>query len=175
MSTVLLQTQIENIFQSLTSQLLGTTDPSVVRIGWPEVGAPAWAIGDDVCFLLVNYADNPITRQLETVYSAASSTDATATLAYTVVARINWTLYGPDAFDYADVIRSGLFTEPVKTTLAQNNLALVTDVMMPVRAPELFNGQWWNRATFYAEFNELVIRQSTVPYIQTAPVTTQEG
>jgi hypothetical protein len=175
MSTVLLLSQLESLFQSLTSQILGTTDPSAVRVGWNQQGAPGWAIGSDVTFLLLNYSDNQITRQMETTYAESSSTDATASLTYQVVIRAEWTLYGPNSFDHADLIRSSLFQEPYKTTLAQSNLALITDIMMPVRAPELYNGQWWERSTFYAEFNELVTRTSSVPYIQTAPVTTESG
>ncbi len=175
MSTVLLMTQIEDLFQSLVSQMLNTTDQGAVRIEWPTGGAPGWPIDYDVCFLSINYDDDPYTQQMHVEYSENDSTTANADLVYTAALRVIFTFYGPNSFDNADLVRSSLFQEPYKTTLASNNLALITNVQMPTRAPELFNGQWWNRTTFFARFYELVTRNSTVPYIVSAPVTTQEG
>jgi hypothetical protein len=152
--------------------MLNTTDPGAVRIEWPTGGAPAWPIDYDVCFLSINYEDNSYTQQMHADYSANDSTTANANLVYTVALRVLFTFYGPNCFDNADVVRSSLFQEPYKTTLAQSNLALITHVSMPTRAPELFNGQWWNRTTFFARFYELVTRTATVPYLTSAPVTT---
>lgn len=168
--TFLTQEQLENIFQSLTSQFLGITDPSAVRISWPTDGAPSWSITDDVCFVAVTPSDNSYTRQLQTDYTELDANNANANLTYTAGVRVGWTLYGPSASDRADLIRASLFFASTTSALISNNLALITDVPMPIRQPELFNGEWWNRATLYANFNELVIRQSTVPYIQTANV-----
>lgn len=168
--TVLTQVQLENIFQSLTSQILGTSDPSAVRISWPTDGAPSWKITDDVCFLAVTPTDDAYTRQLQTDYSPLDDNNANSNLTYTAVVRVAWTLYGPNASDRSDLLRASLFMDSTRSTLISNNLALVTDVPMPIRSPELFNSEWWNRATLYANFNELVIRQSTIPYLQTANV-----
>ncbi|WP_206923025.1 phage neck terminator protein [Alicyclobacillus suci] len=168
--TVLTQVQLEDIFQSLTSQLLGTTDPSAVRITWPKDGAPSWSIDDDVCFVSVTPSDNSYTRQLQTDYSPLDQESLNSTLAYTAGVRVSWTLYGPNSSDNADLIRATLFSDSTKSTLISNDLALITDVPMPIRQPELFNGEWWNRATLYADFNHLVKRQSTVPYLQSADV-----
>lgn len=170
--TVLTLTQIENLFQSITSQILNVTDPSIVRIGWSQDGAPAWRINDDICFLLVNYADTPITRQFETSYDATTETLSQSSIQ---AIRVAWTLYGPGSFDNANLIRSNLFQQTYQTQFSANNLALVTDVTMPTRVPELFNGQWWNQTSFYAQFNELVIRQTSVPYLTSADVEVLEG
>lgn len=173
--TVLTLTQLENLFQSLTMTVLGLTDQSLVRVGWPGDGAPVWELSSDVCFLLLRYNDDPITRMMETQYTQSDPNNANANLAYTDVIRVEWNLYGPNSFDHVDLIRANLFMNSTTTTLAASNVALVTDVPMPIRVPELRNGQWVNRATFYANFNELVIRQTTVPYIQTATLNTQQG
>lgn len=175
MSQVLLQTQIEDLFQGWTSGWLNTTDPSAVRIGWPTDGAPAWKITDDVCFLLVRYADDPYTRQIMTEYSPADAWDAYVNATYTLVVEVTWNLYGPNSFDYADVIRASLFQDATTAALAQHHLALITEVAMPQRVPELFDGQWWNRCVLSAKFNQLVVRQSTVPYLQTANIQVLEG
>lgn len=168
--TVLTQTQLENLFQSLTSTILNTTDPSVVRISWPTDGSPSWSINQDICFVQVTPVDNGYNQQMMTDYSVLDANTANANLTYTAGVRVSWTLYGPSASDNADVIRYSLFTDSTTSTLMASNVALVTDVPMPIRSPELFNGEWWNRASLYANFNELVIRTSTVPVLQTADV-----
>jgi hypothetical protein len=176
--TILTKTQIEDIFRMLTLQLLGL-DPSAndsrVRMTWPTKGAPAWKIGDDVAFLLVNYDDDPITRQMHVDYAAADDSNADQSTSYTRVIRVDWVCYGPHSFEDADAIRSGLFAVATKLTLTQNNMALITDVPLPVRAPEIYNGQWWERTSFYARFNELIIRHADIPYIQAADVQILKG
>lgn len=173
--TVLTQTQLENIFQSLTSTILNTTDPSAVRISWPTDGAPSWKITDNVCFLKITPNDDPYTRPVQTDYGQQDADNAYVNQVSTDGVRVSWNFYGPNSWDNARLVRSQLFTDATTTTLQSNNLALVTDVSQPVRMPELYNGQWWDRALFYANFNELVIRQSSVPYIQNVTLTTKEG
>lgn len=172
--------QSEDFFQKLTLQLLGL-DPeakasqSRVRITWPENGAPAWKRTEDVAFLMVNYDDDPYTRQVEVTYQENTETAANMVASSTRVLRVTWICYGPHSFDDADTIKAKLFTPEMRLLTAKNNLALITDVPMPVRSPELFNGQWWERTTFYARFNEKVIRQTDVPYIQYADVQIVKG
>lgn len=173
--TYLTQTQLEDFFQSLTSTILNTTDPSAVRITWPTDGAPSWSITEDVCFLKVTPADNPYSHQFHKDYTELDANNATENLTYTNGIRVMWVLYGPNSSDNADLIRSQLNVSSTTQTLAASNLALVTDIPVPVRQPELFDGQWWPRASFYANFNELVIRQSTVPYLQSANVQVEES
>lgn len=173
--TVLTQTQLENIFQSWTSTVLNTTDPSAVRISWPQDGAPVWGIDDDVCFIAVTPIDTVYSHQVQTDYSEYDANNANVNLTYSAGIRVGWTLYGPNAYDRAGVLWSQLFSNDAKDTFASSNLALILDVPQPIRTPELFNGQWFNRATLYANFNELVIRNSTVPYLQTPDVQVIEG
>lgn len=173
--TILTITQIEDLFQSVTSQILGTTDPSAVRIGWPTDGAPGWEINQDVCFILVNFNDDPTNQQIETSYQTLDSNDATVNTTYTQGVRVSWTIYGPNSFNNAGLIRSSLVQENYRNILAASNVALVTAIPMPTRVPELFNSQWWERSSFYANFNELVNRQSSVPYLQGSNVQILEG
>lgn len=173
--TILTLTQLENLFQSVTSQILGTTDPSAVRIDWPADGAPSWKINDDVCFIRIDFDDDPITRQVETSYEPLDSDNATVNQSSMDVIGVDWIVYGPHSFDNARLIRNKLFDPTYKDILAASNVALVTDIAMPRRVPEFFNGQWWNRTSFSANFNELVVRQSSVPYLQSANVQVKEG
>lgn len=173
--TILLQNQLENIFQSLTSGFLGTSDPSAVRINWPQDGAPSFGIAEDVCFISVTPIDTSYAHQVQTDYSELDTDNANVNLTYSAGIRVGWVLYGPSSFDDAALIWSKLFAISTKDTLAKNNLAMVTDVSQPIRTPELFNSQWFNRASLYANFNELVIRRSSVPYLNTANVQVEEG
>lgn len=245
--TILTQTQLENLFQSLTSTLLGTSlasaltsgtvytslsvnpltvalatgdslviddsgttqtvtvsaDAAVgatniaiasftaannysvgayvyepdttVRIVWPTDGAPSWTITEDVCFIQMTPVDDNYGHYVQTELVPIDGNTATVNRTYTDGVRVEWTFYGPNALNNARLIWARLFTDSVKSTLQENNLALVADVPKPIRAPENYNGEWWNRATVYANFNELVIRQSTVSYLQSADIQVKEG
>lgn len=167
---------IENFFQNITCQMLGIDtslqqNQSKVRISWPSDGAPAWKITDDVVFIQVNNISDPITKQRNTGYSALDSNNVNRITSYTRVHSINWTIYGPNSFDNAEAIRTGLYN--FFGSFATKNLFLNVDVDTPVRSPELFGGQWWDRSNLMANFNELVVLQSPVPYIQTPNVITK--
>lgn len=171
---------LESFFWNLTIQMLGL-DPNApenqdrVRIDWQKNGAPAWRIDQDVCFLMVAYDDDAITRQTEVSYEAADDLNATRSQSYTRVLRVSFVCYGPNSFGDADTIRSSLFQPQFTELLQSNNLALILDVPSPMRAPELYNGQWWHRTSLYARFNELVIKTSSVPYLQSADVQVVKG
>jgi hypothetical protein len=181
--TVLLLKQAEDFFQNLTLRILGL-DPAApanqarARIGWPvypSKGMPAWKVNEDVVFLLLTYDDDAVTRQLEDTYKASSADIADLMTSYTRVIRVSWICYGPNSFDDTDVLRRGLFRPDFTQLLRASNLALITEVPMPVRSPELFNAQWWDRSNFYARFNEKVTRHSDVPYLQSGNVQIVKG
>lgn len=180
MDTILSITQIEDFFANLTLQILGL-DPlakssqSRVRIGWPTKGAPAWKREEDVAFLLINYDDDPITRQVDISYTESAPDVAIRSSSYTRVLQVSWVFYGPNSFDDADRIRHGLFLPLSTDALKANNMALILDMTAPIRSPELFNGQWWERTSFYARFNELVVRRTEVPYLKSADVQIVKG
>lgn len=178
--TILSITQTEDLFQNLTLRMLGLNpaakvSQSRVRIAWPADGAPAWKRTDDVAFLMVNYDDDSINRQMDVAYLNKDAENANRVMSYTRVVRVTWISYGPNSFNDMDAIRSGLFLPQFLDQLAANNLALITDVAAPMRSPELFNGQWWDRTSFYARFNEKVVRHADVPYIQSADVQIVKG
>lgn len=173
--TILTLQQVGSLFQSLTSQVLQTSDPSVVRVGWAEDGQPARGINDDVVYLLIAYQDANMTRQFERSYDPLDADNATESLSYTSTLRVAWNVCGPNSFDNADLIRSSLVQSTFKSQLQENNLGLVMDIAMPTRAPELRNGQWWEQTAFHAFFNQLVVRRSTIPYLATSDVQVKEG
>lgn len=170
--------QIEDLFQGITMQILGI-DPAIavnqnkVRIAWPVGGAPAWKITEDIIFVRVTSNNDPIIQQRDIEYTPYDTNNSNRKASYTRNHTVQWTCYGPNSFDNVDKIRNGIFLLANKETFDINNLALVTDVSAPTRAPELFNGQWWDRSDVQANFNESVTRTGTVPYIQEVIVGTE--
>lgn len=179
MDQVLKLKDIEDFFFEITCTMLGL-DPAKecnqdkVRLAWPTNGAPGWKIDEDICFLRITPVDDAQARELNICYNPSQENKAyiKKQVGYTRVHKINWTLYGPNSYDNADLIRHLIFGTEYMTKFKKKNLFLVTDVPMPVRLPELYNGQWWERTDFSATFNESVIRENEVPYIQSADIRT---
>jgi hypothetical protein len=167
--TVLTLKQIEDIFFAETCKMLGL-DPTLpenqgkVRFAWPTDGSPGWSIDEDIVFLRITPIDDKIARPQDILYDTNASDYALKEVAYTRVHKIDWTLYGPSSYDNADLIRYNILSSKYLNDFRAYNLFLITDVTMPVRLPELFNGQWWERTDFQASYNELVIRRSQIPY-----------
>ena len=168
---------IEDFFQEITCEMLGIDlskkeNQSKVRIAWPTGGAPGWKINDDICFLRITPVDDKLARELNICYDPVKNDEpyAKKQVGYTRVHKINWTLYGPNSYDNADVIRHMIFDFDYMKKFKEKNLFLITDVPMPTRLPEYYNGQWWERTDFSASFNEGVTRESQVPYIKSAEI-----
>lgn len=161
--------QIEDIFIRVITKILLPSDPTNaerVRASWPTDGAPGWKIDEDVTFIRANSLNDPITRTRDVEYFGIDPNTANRQVTYTRVHDIHLLFYGPDSFDDADLVRHSFFLPDVKEELAKYNLFMVPDVDVPIRFPEFFNGQWWQRADFRIRFNEFVKRESSVPYIQ---------
>lgn len=172
--TILTLRQIEDIFQTVTMQILGLPESDAdghpinqdkVRIAWPTGGAPAWKINDDVVFLRIVPVDDPFARQRDVGYSDQDSFNTKKSVNYSRVHQVQWTCYGPNSFDNIETIRNGIFLQEFREQFKKKNLFLVADVGMPQRIPELFNGQWWERCDLIVRYNEGVERSNTVPKI----------
>lgn len=174
---VLKLSEIEDFFFQITCKMLNIDltkeeNQDKVRIAWPTDGAPGWKINDDVIFLRITPVDDRMARTLNIVYNQDEEDRLylKKKTGYTRVHKIDWCLYGPNSYDNADLIRFSIFDYDYMKQFQQKNLFLITDVPMPVRLPELYNRQWWERTDFSATFNEAVIRESKVPYIQNGDV-----
>ncbi|TGE35877.1 hypothetical protein E4K67_22435 [Desulfosporosinus fructosivorans] len=164
--TILTLKKLEDIFRKLTCTLLGLNPVSPanngkVRIAWPTGGAPGWKITEDVVFLRVVSIANSYSKQRDVEYSLNSQTEANKITSYTLPRQVSWIAYGPNSFDNIEAIRNGLFS--AGDILRASNLHLVIDVPVPIRCPDLFSGQWWERSDFSAMFYEKVRRQETIP------------
>jgi hypothetical protein len=170
--------ELKDFFVAITCQMLNI-DPTTsqgkgkVRSTWPLDGQPSRKISDDIVFIRVVPQDNKLARELNIVYQKPEDvTDEylIKNTGYTRVHEINFTFYGPNGYDNADIIRYSIFSYDYMLKFREKNLFLITDVAMPTRLPELYNAQWWERTDFSCTFNEAVIRETQVPYINSTDI-----
>ena len=166
---------IQTLFQSLTITALGITPGAaafgLVRVGWQQLGQPAWKVSDDVAIVTAVEEDDQYNRvrDVKNISDARNwgegnwgqgnwggADDIVQLTTYTRVWRVSWTLYGPNSFDRTRILKSSLYQQASHDTLAAAQIYLVTDVIAPQRAPEYFEGQWWERVDFSCRFNEQV-------------------
>jgi hypothetical protein len=141
-----------------------------VRVGWQQTGQPAFLITDDICTITATLSDDDYNRIRNTIYSPNDVESLTQTTCYTRVWRIAFSLYGPNSFDHARLLKSAMFMGWAHDILGQNELYLVTNVSDPRRIPELADGQWWERSDFSVRLNELVTETITAAVIASAEV-----
>lgn len=156
--------EIEDLFYDLIVSMIGGSPD--VRQSWPTEGAPAWGIRDDVIFIKVTEEDDPINRQRDVLNTiVGTSQTLNQAMSYNRVIKLALVLYGPNSWGNADMIRDYMFYQTFHDELAVNNLYLVTDVEAPIRLPELFAAEWWERVDFKMLFNEQIVRNLQVPYV----------
>jgi hypothetical protein len=167
-STALTIQQIEAAMQLAVCGMLGVTDPettSLVRIEYGTTGQPSQDIADDVCNLrcMPNGTD-PYSRIRERTEATGDDISLLEYWTYTNVWTAHFCLYGPNSYDRARAIRSAFYQEYFTDLLAQSQLFPVSDFPEPVRAPEFYDGQWWERVdldvTLYEFVQETISRQT---------------
>lgn len=170
---VLRLNEIEEIFWSITMLMLGLNpdsedekEISKVRTTWPTDGAPSWKINEDVCFLSITQRDDLINRQRNVRYEEESEEQLKRIMEYTRVVNCSYILYGPNSYDHAELLQDSLFLPEYKEMFNKNYLYLIPDIAAPTRAPELYNGRWWERSDFEVNFNLYVRREQVVDYIE---------
>ena len=179
----LTQDAVNKVFQNLTITLLGLTAPTTtdkssygkVRVSYPPEGQPAWKVTDDVCFLSVFERDGEYNKPRHVIMQGLDADNANQETTYTRILEASWVFYGPSSFDNARKVKDGLFYELYRDTLAGHNLYPVPSSPNPVRIPEVFQGQWWERVDLRMLFNEQVVVNLTVPYLKSAEITVEEG
>jgi hypothetical protein len=188
--TPLTPKQIQAGMQLLTANLLGLWSPpnppppvgaeiySAVRIAWQTRGEPFPDITQDVVMLRCVEVDNLYNRvrDVQIIPNPQDQNDPPQTLlqvtTYQRVWKTFWEFYGPNSFDRARIVHSGLFTQAIHDTFAVFNLNLywVTNPPAPQRIPPFEDGQWWERTDFESEFNEGVTETLVVPIIASVEI-----
>ena len=175
----LTQDAVNKVFQNLTINLLGLTTPTAtdkssyakVRVSYPPEGQPAWKVTDNICFVSVFERDGEYNKPRNVIMEALDADNANQETTYTRILEVLWTFYGPLSFDNARKVKDGVFLELNRETLAGSNLYLVPSSPNPVRIPEVYQGQWWERVDLRMLFNEQVVVNLTVPYLKSSEIT----
>lgn len=166
--------QVDGVMQSVTLALLGLPDNAYgkVRVGWQQQGQPTGTIDEDVAYVRCSEDDDEINRTRDVEYQDVSPTTVAELSTYHRVWRVMWTLYGPNSFDNARKLRSGLYTQVTHDIFAVRNVALYTvmDLEAPRRVPEFVSGQWWERVDFECQFNELTTERVDVNAVASTEV-----
>ena len=144
------------IWDSIVSMLglnpLLPATQSKVRSTWTQPGQPGFLITDDIVFYKVitggdKYDQQVYVEQGTTLYNAN----------YTRVITLVMTAYGPSAPDNLERIRTCFIAGFGTLNLKKARIFPVINPSNVVRMPELFEGQFWERADFsiimYAEEN----------------------
>lgn len=181
-STAISDIEIFDLLQPVTCDMLGlaTLDPArdyAVRRAWQKAGAPAWKITEDVISIRSTLTSNWYDKLRDVVTTKNSDISVISDIEYTRVWSIRFTGYGPGIFDKIRLIRSALLLDWTHDTLAVSNLYLMTNMDTPVRNPELFEGQWWDRTDLAIELYEQVNETLIAPSIASVEVLleTKEG
>jgi hypothetical protein len=172
-STALTDDQVQKIFQTLTSGLLGMNPPdySKVRVDWQTEGQPFQNAPEQVVYVAATTEDEEYTRiRNKTQAPIVAGGFSQDTYTYTRGWRVAWTAYGPNAVDWTRAIKSGTFMDWFNWTLNQSNLYPIPDPPEPVRAPEEINGQWFNRSDFYLLLYENVTETILTPLVKSVEV-----
>ncbi len=172
---VLTLTQLKMLFHDVTVQITGLNADRGVRNTFPQQGQPGWLVNDDVVFIDIHPVDDEYALLRDITYGAQEPVSgeqpaADYSTSYTRVMQVTWVCYGPNSFDIADKIRFGILSQESLASLAALEVAPLTAIPSPRRAPELFDGQWWERSDIQCRFNVLTTRTETVPFLEAADI-----
>ena len=164
-SALTIQT-INPVLQAITAQMLGISGQPTpyynVRISWQTLGEIAQKIDEDICFVRAIEVGGNYERQRNFLPQQTQSPTPLGTWTYTRIWEAQWTHYGPNSFDNARLVRSCLFLDQFARILRSFNLFTMMDIPNPLRAPELFQAQWWERVDLRVRMYEGV--QETLSY-----------
>lgn len=177
-SSALTPDSIATIFQNLTLNIMGTatpktpTDPAyqLVRIMWQPQGQPAMTATQNIVFIGARLkAEHSYGQVRDVQYSG----DLQADIVYTRVWEVQWSIYGPNSFDTARLIKDALVSADwTRGILSASNLYLVPTDMSPAYLPEAspVHGQWWKRTDYTVLFNEQVNESITTGAIESSQI-----
>jgi hypothetical protein len=169
---------MDTTFQALTTLMLGlaNTDPlanTKVRLSWQTSGAPAYTIDDDVLFIRCREESTPYSEVRDEVRSDNGNGSAVRTRTYSRMWNVFFRARGPNSFDTIRLIKSMLLEDWTHDSLAQSKLYMITVMGTPVRAPELYEGRWWEQVDFNADFLEQIDETLTTGNVASVEVIGQ--
>jgi hypothetical protein len=141
---------------------------SKVRVAWTT--QPGFTFSDDVVSIQTKERDDAYSKIRDRKYTPNDGVSAVQTDTYSRTWEATFVCYGPNGFANASLIKSAMNLDFVHDTLKASALALVTDFGAVVRAPELRDGQWWQRSDWRVRIYERVTESLTVPTVASVEV-----
>lgn len=175
--------EIEDLFRVVVLTILGLdidTNHKRVRFPWGSnlkagIGsAPSWNRTEDVCVIYALPQDDVYNRTRNRKYEDRGGRDLITVDEHTDIHHMMFANYGPHAYECARDIRDGLFRDDIRRILKKSNFYMVPDVSAIKKVPDIYEGQWWNRVDFSAEFNEYVRRENTMMTIEEISIKATE-
>ena len=147
---------------------------SLIRKSWPtgtESGTlPDWNRLENYCFLrMVRVPEEQYGLARHISYRVENERLIRQTC-YTAVWSAQLIFSGPASMENAEKTRLGLFAPAVRVGLRASRLYPVTTAQQPLRGPELFENQWWERDDITVLFYESVCLETEEAYFASAPV-----
>lgn len=144
-----------------------------VRIAYMQDGAPGWQVSDNIVSIYAMEIDDDYNAIRE---QGRSDNEEEALLLdeevkYTRVWAVRFVCYGPLSAENVRKIKSAMYRQDARRTLAARHVYLVPGREAPRRIPEPFEGRWYDRYDLTMRFNEGVIEAGTLPAIGSAGIT----
>lgn len=164
-------------YDEIIKMLVGVTNApaagaqNIIPLYQPEGAGGIKDVHPDVVFYNLVFRDDGYNKQIEATISGNDDPAlTTSTTKYNREFQLQFFCCGDNAFEWADTLRIMLFDRNITEDFAGQGMSLITAVREPDYAPESINQQWLERYDLRADFNHLVIKQSTIPAIAFADV-----
>jgi hypothetical protein len=177
-SSALTPDAMNKVLQALLMSVLGidpATDSlaySKVRVAW--VAQPAPARGDDICAIRATEQDGPYCKIRDRKYSVNDASSTLQTDTWTRLWEVLFSFYGPNAFEHARLFKSALTFRFTHDALLASALTAITGFAATTRAPDLRDGQWWERSDFKLQLYELVTETLVINNITSIEIRVYE-
>jgi hypothetical protein len=178
-NTTITDVSDDGITLTLSQLATATTDSGQVFVGdvqnviplnYPDSPAGIQNAHSDYAFYLVTFTDQNINRQMDVSTDTAGNRVTT----YVRNLKIDWQIYGDDAFEWSDTLRIMLYDPDIRALFAAQGITLIPAINEPVFIPELKGNQWYHRYDVSAKFNQLVIMQVPSQVINSTNITIED-
>ena len=143
-----------------------------VRLAYQEDSQPFHEYDRNICHYYIQATDDPVNRQIDTRYHPVDETKTQQVSSYNRVITLDITLYGPDAYDRAVLLRMDLLEPTLNWDLAAKGLYVIPDIAEPQQMWEPYNNKWWPRVDMQVRYNNLVTdERHEVHYLTAADIT----
>ncbi len=178
-STALTDGVASQVLQAMTAQALGITgtpnQQQKVRVAWQVQGQPFENVNTDICYVFMVERGGLYDQQRNEIPGTQTTTQIQLIQTYTRIWECRWHFYGPNSFDNARLVRSAIFTDYFRWQLQPFGLFAVAPFDVPLRVPEVINGQWFNRSDMRGLFYEQVTETRSVNIVASAEIVVNDA